>query len=69
MVDAPLPPIPGTYIYAEESSLPVLRRYGEHMATWRGWGLASIPGGHDVMRDAALPLRDALLWVADQVPG
>jgi pimeloyl-ACP methyl ester carboxylesterase len=67
-VNAPLPPIPGTYIYAEDSSLPALRQYGEHIAGRLGWTLASIPGGHDVMRDAAPQLRDALLWVAGQVP-
>ncbi len=43
-VDAPLPPIPGTYIYAEDSSLPALRQYGEHIAARLGWTLASIPG-------------------------
>lgn len=67
IVNAPLPPIPGTYIYAEDSSLPALRQYGEHIAARLGWTLASIPGGHDVMRDAEPQLRDALLWVADQV--
>ncbi len=65
-VTAPLPAIPGTYIYAEESSLPVLRRYGEHLAAWRGWQVASVPGGHDVIRDAPDQLLAALLRVADQ---
>ena len=66
IIAQPLPPIPGTYIYAEDSSLPVLRRYGEHMAAWRCWQLATIPGGHDVVRDAPDQLLAALLWVADQ---
>jgi pimeloyl-ACP methyl ester carboxylesterase len=67
-VDAPLPRVRGTYIHAEDSSLPVLRQYGEHIAQRLGWTLASVPGGHDVMADAPDQIRDALLWVADQTP-
>ncbi len=63
-LSAPLPPTPGTYVYAEDSALPVLRRYGEAMAERRGWALRSVPGGHDVPAEAPEALAAILLAVA-----
>ena len=60
----PPPPTPGTFVVAEESSLPVLRRLGEVMAERRGWTLRSVPGGHDVPFDAPEALAALLLEIA-----
>jgi pimeloyl-ACP methyl ester carboxylesterase len=60
----PLPPIPGTFVAAEDSSLPVLRRLGEEMEERRNWTLRSVPGGHDVPFDAPEALAAVLLEIA-----
>jgi pimeloyl-ACP methyl ester carboxylesterase len=46
--EAPLPPTPGTYVVGEGSDLPVMRQYGAEMQARRGWGLVTLPGGHDL---------------------
>jgi pimeloyl-ACP methyl ester carboxylesterase len=60
----PLPPTPCTYVLAEESSLPILRRYGEALRDRRGCDLREVPGGHDVPTDAPADLAAILLGIA-----
>lgn len=60
----PLPATPCTFVAAAESSLPVLRRYGEALRDQRGCALRQVPGGHDVPTDAPEALAALLLAVA-----
>lgn len=60
----PLPATPCTFVYAAESSLPVLRRYGEAVRDRRGCDLREVPGGHDVPTEAPGALATILLAVA-----
>lgn len=60
----PLPPTPGTYVYADASSLPRLRQVGEAMRDRRGWDLRTVPGGHDVPNEQPGALAAVLLEIA-----
>ena len=64
----PLPPTPGTFIAAEDSSLPVLRQMGEALQAQRGWNLVTLPGGHDLPMDSPEALAETLLGIADRTP-
>lgn len=57
----PLPDTPRTFVTAEDSDLPALRTLGEALRDRRGWDLASVPGGHDVPREAPSELAAILL--------
>lgn len=63
--EPPLPPTPGTFVHAADSSLPVLRDLGERLRDERGWDLREVPGGHDVPREAPDALAAILLGIAD----
>ena len=60
----PLPPTPGTFVYAEASSLPRLRQLGEAMRDRHGWDLRALPGGHNVPSEQPEALAAILLEIA-----
>lgn len=64
----PLPPVPGTYVIGETSSLPGLRAVGEELERTRGWDLVTLPGGHDLLKDDPDGLAALLLRIAADTP-
>jgi alpha-beta hydrolase superfamily lysophospholipase len=64
-LSAPLPDTPGTFVHAEDSSLPGLKALGEALAQRRGWTLVALPGGHDLPTDSPEALADLLLQIAE----
>lgn len=60
----PLAATPCTYVLAEESELPILRRYGEALRDRRGCELIEVEGGHDVPAEQPEALAAILLDVA-----
>jgi pimeloyl-ACP methyl ester carboxylesterase len=60
-VAAPLPDVPRAFVVAEASSLPALHHLGESLRDRRGWDLRTVPGGHDVPREAPEALAAILL--------
>ena len=64
-LSAPLPPTPGTFVFATDSDIAGFRRLGEVLRDDKGWDLREVPGGHDIPLDQPEALAAILLEVAD----
>ncbi|EYD71547.1 hypothetical protein Rumeso_04948 [Rubellimicrobium mesophilum DSM 19309] len=65
-LSAPLPPTPGTFVYAASSEIAGFRRLGELLRDRKGWDLREVPGGHDIPLDQPEALATILLDIADR---
>lgn len=61
LAHGPLPAVPSLYVLAEDSGISDFKQIAAILQTVPGWTIRTIPGGHDVARDAPAALAKLLL--------